>query len=139
MSISPRDLWPEDIAVNEVLAPVAILKHQAALLGERTKNLVEGSVTQRKRQFSDDIGFTYDFYLVAPALDFYRYRLFSISHSVDFYPLSIQDSGVFELDGRESKLEVNDEEGFIHVLAKIFSSEKTKGIISSLLAQSRVA
>jgi hypothetical protein len=137
MSISPGDLWPEDIAVNEVLAPVTILKHQASLLGERTKNLVEGSVTQRKRQFSDDTGFTYDFYLVAPALDFYRYRLFSISHGVDFYPLSIQDSGVFDPDGRESKLKVNDEDEFIHALAKIFSSEKTKGIISSLIAQSR--
>lgn len=135
MSISPRDLWPDDIAVNEVVAPVAILKHQASLLGERTKNLVEGIVTQRKREYGET-GFIYDFYLVAPALDFYRYRLFSISHTVDFYPLSIQDIGGPDLDGHASKLKVNDEEEFLQALAKVFSSEKTKGIISSLIAQS---
>jgi hypothetical protein len=135
MSISPRDLWPEDIAVNEVVAPVAILRDQASLLGERTKNLVEGRVTQRESHYSEP-DFVYDFYVVAPALNNYRYRLFSISHSVDFYPLGIQE-GVFDLAGRDSELKVNDEEEFLQTLAKIFSSERTKGIISSLIAQSR--
>jgi len=136
MSISPRDLWPEDIAVNEAVAPVAILKDQASLLGERTKNLVEGRVTQRDRSYSDP-DFTYDFYVVAPALNNYRYRLFSISHGVEFYPLRIQESGTFDADGRDFELKVNDEDELLETLAKIFSSQKTKGIISSLIAQSK--
>ncbi|MEK6301201.1 MAG: hypothetical protein AABO41_10805 [Acidobacteriota bacterium] len=133
MSISPRNLWPEDIAVTQIVAPVAILKEQAALLGERTKNLVEGRVTQRKRDFMDFSKLTYDFDLVAPALDHYQYRLFSISHNVEFYPLTIDNSDALN----DSQLHVNDEEEFLHALGQIFSSEKTKGVIKSLVAQSR--
>jgi hypothetical protein len=153
MSISPRNLWPEDIAVTQVVAPVAILKEQASMLGERTMNLVEGRV---KQNFSDsgglrfpkpsgksrathsgddlyDSDFSYDFDLVAPALNNYRYRLFSISHGVEFYPLLITNSAALTGDG----IEVPHEEGFLAMLEMIFSSEKTKGIISSLIAQSR--
>jgi len=136
MSISPRNLWPEDIAVNEVVAPVAILKDQASLLGERTKNLVEGRVTQREHHFHEP-DFVYDFYLVAPALNNYRYRLFSISHDVQFYPLAIEEGGVSDLNGRDSQFQVSNEEEFLEALATMFSSERTKGIISSLIAQSR--
>lgn len=135
MSISPRNLWPEDIAVSEVVAPVSILKDQASLLGERTKNLVEGRVTQRERFRKPD--FVYDFYIVAPALNNYRYRLFSISHDVEFYPLAIDESGVFDADGRDFEVQASNEEEFLEALATIFSSERTKGIISSLIAQSR--
>ena len=133
MSISPRNLWPEDIALTQIVAPVAILKEQAALLGERTKNLVEGRVTQRKRDYLYPLTLTYDFDLVAPALDHYQYRLFSISHDVEFYPLTIDNSDALN----DNQLHVNDEEEFLSALGQIFSSDKTKGVIKSLVAQSR--
>ena len=90
MCISPRNLWPEDIAVTDAVAPVSILKEQASLLGNRTRNLVEGSVSRRIDidSFGDD-SFWYEFDLVAPALNRYQYRLFSIKHSINFYPLTI--------------------------------------------------
>jgi hypothetical protein len=137
MSISPRNLWPEDIAVTDVVAPVTILKEQASLLGERTKNLVEGSVvtpgTVRGVDFMLKNRFSYGFDLVAPALNNYRYRLFSISHGVEFYPLTINGSEALTSD----EFHVNNEEEFLKALEAIFSSDKTKGIISSLIAQSR--
>ena len=153
MSISPRNLWPEDIAVTQVVAPVAILKEQASKLGEITKNLVEGSVKQnfsdlggllfpkpsrksRATHSEDDLyegDFRYDFDLVAPALNNYRYRLFSISHGVEFYPLII--TNCVALNGSDHQ--ITDEEEFLTALETIFSSEKTRGIISSLIAQSR--
>lgn len=135
MSISPRNLWPEDIAVTDAVAPVSILKEQASLLGERTKNLIEGSVSPSFR----DLGlilrkdrFSYDFDVVAPALNGYRYRLFNISHGVEFYPLTIDSAAL-----NSPPFNVNNEEEFLKAIEAIFSSEKTKGIISSLIAQSR--
>lgn len=127
MSISPRNLWPEDVAMTDALAPVTILKEQASLLGQRTRNLVEARVSQRQ---SSKFDFCYYFELVAPALDNYIYRLFQILHNVEFYPVWID---FFEV----SPIEVQNEDEFILELEKIFSSEKTKRIISSLIAQSR--
>ena len=135
MSISPRNLWPEDIAVTGAVAPVSILKEQASLLGERTKNLVEGKVSPGHGIGVDLLlqnRFSYDFDLVAPALNNYRYRLFSISHFVEFYPLTIASAPL-----NSNEFQVNYEEEFLKALERIFSSEKTKRIISSLIAQSR--
>src|SRR6185436_13952765 len=132
MSISQRNLWPEDIAVTDAVAPVSLLKEQAALLGERTKNLVEGSVTSgvgKSLALMLEGGFTYDFDIVAPALNYYRYRLFSISHGVELYPLTISGTDALNSD----EFEVNNEEEFLKALETIFSFEKTKRIISSLI------
>ena len=41
---SMNDLWAEDIGVTTVKTPVAILKEQASLLGNKTQNLVIGEV-----------------------------------------------------------------------------------------------
>jgi len=134
MSISPRNLWPEDIAVTDAVAPVSLLKEQASLLGDRTKNLVEGRVTPgvgKSVALMLEGGFTYDFDIVAPALNNYRYRLFSVSHGVEFYPLVI-DAPPFSV----AELHVENEEEFLKTLEAIFSSDKTKRIISSLIAQS---
>lgn len=133
MSISPHNLWPEDIAVTGVVAPVTILKDQASVLGQRTKNLVEGRVKQGTGDPLGNNKFSYDFDLVAPALNNYRYHLFSIWHGVEFYPLIISSSAAFP--GVE--LEVPNEEEFLNALGSIFSSEKTRRVITSLIAQSR--
>ena len=39
-----NDLWPENIADSNLVTPVSILKQQAALLGEKTRQLVKGEV-----------------------------------------------------------------------------------------------
>jgi hypothetical protein len=128
MSTSTRNLWPEDIAVTDDVAPVTILKEQASLLGQRTQNIVEAYVIKPKYATHRDPPFRYNFYLMAPALD-YRYQLFTITHGLEFYPVSI----TFE----DLTVEIADEDGLMQELANIFSSEKTKRIISSLIAQSK--
>ena len=167
MSISARSLWPEDIAITEgQVPPVAILKEQGSLLGQRTKNLVTGRVTtDQEAGTEEDRGsrhaFRYGFDLVAPALG-YRYRLFSISHGVDFYPLTIhglafprkavrsREEAVTnkrslaeraklkgQKPGPQSEQTVDNEEEFLQALTTVFSSEETKRVISSLIAQSK--
>lgn len=135
MSISPRNLWPEEIDVSDVIAPVSILKEQASLLGERTKNLVEGRVMQSGPEIfaTNKAQFSYNFDLIAPALNNYRYRLFRIEHDVELYPLFIRDCEAFA----DKELEVLNEEQLLARLGDIFSSEKTLAVIKSLIAQSR--
>lgn len=47
MAASERSLWPQDLftAVKTQRTPLALLREQATLLGEQTKNLVEAKVT----------------------------------------------------------------------------------------------
>lgn len=47
------DLWPEDFASVGERSPISILKEQAAYLGKRTKNLVEGKVSKTGQSILD--------------------------------------------------------------------------------------
>jgi hypothetical protein len=81
-----EDLWPGEIENVEVKAPVVILREQAALLGSKTKNIVEAKITKYplsivKRDFQ------FGFFLRAPALSGYTYSLFSIAHDISLYPV----------------------------------------------------
>jgi hypothetical protein len=58
MATHPRDLWPTDIAVTTNLqTPVGILREQALLLGEKTKNVVGAEVISS----GNNISFTHSF------------------------------------------------------------------------------
>jgi hypothetical protein len=85
-----QDLWPEITFEEQLDSPVAILKEQAALLGDKTQHIVTAEVRPLGTSIADQ--FVNGFYLVAPVLENYRYRLFTISYSVDPYPV------IFELD-----------------------------------------
>lgn len=127
MAASQRDLWPTNISVlPDLRTPVSILREQASLLGEKTSNLVEGEV---RSQGDKNSQFVHTFFLIAPALDNYRYPLFTVTHKVELYPLSINFSNV--------GVHVNQEEDFIEQLKKIFSDERTMKVIQALIAQSR--
>jgi hypothetical protein len=72
------------------------------------------------------------FYLVAPLLEDYRYRLFTVEQPKpeQIYPLLIRDSPVGEV-------KVNSEDSFVDSLRKIFTNEKTQKIIEALIVQSQ--
>ncbi len=156
MEENKMDLWPEDIGVKPVKqrAPVMILREQASLLGQKTQNLIKGSVHQ-KSNIQEHGRLDYSFNILAPTLDNYRYNLFSITHEIELYPAEISpDDEIFKQikpdmwEKRESQIDsdmwdeheanvritVNSEEEFITVLRKILNSEKTKKVIDSLLA-----
>ena len=139
MSISPRNLWPEDITVTGQVPPVAILKEQGSLLGQRTQNLVVGRVSAADPEGPDsEQDFCYEFDLVAPSLG-YRYQLFKVQHGAEFYPLAIYwDSPDNEkLCNIAGEGGIEDEDQFLSALEIIFSSERTRKVIGSLIAQSR--
>jgi hypothetical protein len=119
----PEDLWPENIADSNLVSPVTILKEQAVLLGEKTKQLVQGEV---ETQALGNI-ITHRFNIVAPTLN-YRYELFKMSHQVAFYPLTLQFLSPTMIPS-EADLKEN--------LKRIFSSQHTLNVIHSILAQVR--
>ncbi len=125
MSSLSRDMWADDIAKSELLAPVAILREQAALLGPKTQNLIEAEV----RSESSGGEMDYDFDLVAPALGNYRYRLFWVRHGPVFYPLILNVGG--------TSVQISCQKEFIEALGNILSSEETRKVVHSLIAQAR--
>ncbi len=143
-----EDLWPEELEAAKIRPPVSILREQASLLGQKTKNLVEGDVIGIER--GKDI--SYSFSLVAPALSGYRYLLFTMSHDIRMYPLSINMEGEILVDvnpelyhgwgvGPDIYASVHNEVAeneaeFLTLLKKIFSATKTKQLIAAMLSQS---
>jgi hypothetical protein len=117
------DLWPPEVGTTTIVPPLAILRRQAVILGERTQNLIEGQVetlTQGER-------FRQRFYIVAPSLD-YKYLLFEIQHDVIGYPVT-----VVERDGIPFQLDTQEE--FVNWLKQTLSSDETRRVVASLLSQ----
>src|SRR5438067_362556 len=114
------DYWGE-ITKSEVRAPVTILREQAALLGTKTRYLVEAHVETVKYGTS----FMHKFNLVVPALDGYTYELFKVSHGIEIYPVRVSTLDV----------ELQNEAEFLAWLGNALSSDETKRIIANLLAQ----
>ena len=119
-----NDYWPANIADSNLTTPVTILKEQATLLGEKTRQLVEGEVVT---QTTGTLLFHY-FYVAAPTLN-YRFELFNISHGVNFYPLVLR-----YLNNTTS---LGSEEEFKAKLKEIFAAPHTLNVVHSILAQVR--
>ena len=127
MATTIEDLWPADFGIEDQTPPVTILRQQAAMLGKKTKNLVEGDVVTEATHAG---AFKHTFYLIAPTLDDYRYCLFYIHHEMLFYPLHI-----FDCSGQGKTC--SDEEAFYAALRDWFAAENTRKVISNLIAQSK--
>lgn len=134
------DFWGEIVPAQE-RTPLAILREQAALLGTKTKNLVEATVDT---SVTPDGQFVHRFTLVVPALSSYRFELFRIEHGVAIYPITV----ALEVPSAQlSRGPVNllvppslsphlqTEQEFVDWLHRKLSSAETKRIIANLLAQ----
>ncbi|MFN0124354.1 MAG: hypothetical protein ACKV2V_27965 [Blastocatellia bacterium] len=130
METQVRDLWPNDIGVldTDFLTPVGILREQASRLGEKTKNIVEARVSTSKNGPT----LIHTFTLVAPAMDNYQYALLGVSHpAFELYPVNIQ---YFPTN---AGLAARAQDEFLERLGQYLSTEKTRNIIQSLIAQSQ--
>ncbi len=145
MPATTKDLWPADIATKRVHAPLTVLREQAAFLGQKTSNLVQGNVVLNQR-VSNKGSFAYDFYIEAPTLDNYSYKLFSVYYSIGMYPLEInvEETILQEVsnaltikpdEAGDPTIFVENEEELVKALALIFKSNKTVKVIAALLSQ----
>jgi hypothetical protein len=85
MSTVKRDLWPEDIKADDVIAPSEILAFQADQLAERTNGLLSASIEAVESEDRIAIRFEIE---VTRCGD--RVRLFEVQHRLDYeYPVAI--------------------------------------------------
>lgn len=117
-----ESLWPEDIARATITTPIAILKEQAAILSDRTKNAVVAEVTS---DGAED-GIVVRFILFAPSLN-YRVKLFDLYQSIEIYPLTayVGDEGT----------RINNENSLKEWLRTVLASDRAKRIVQGLVAQ----
>ena len=97
------------------------MREQAALLGNKTQNLVEATV-ETGTQFGR---FKHPFLLLVPALGLYKYELFKIEHGVDLYPVSVS--------GRKEDQQLDNEQEFVDWLKAKLCDPETKKLIGNLL------
>lgn len=126
------DLWPENIQFvrEKFKAPVAVLREQAALLGQRTLNIVTAEVSHHRR---DTAAFTFFFYIVGPAISFYRWRLLIMSHNVPQYPLTLEVAPGVLAPQQSVVLSIKSHDEFLTALRRVFSADKTLRVIRSIL------
>ncbi len=127
----PQDLWPDLSNMAPIRTPFLVLKEQAALLGQKTHNIVTAQVQGPIRSSEGDDVCVY-FNLVAPALENYQFRLFEIVYSIiKPYPVRIFTHGL-----SLTPHAVISEEDLIEELKAIFSNRATVSAISAMVAQS---
>ena len=160
------DLWPEINIEADKDEPIQILKNQAEILANKTKNLITGDIVT-----NIEGGVIYHtLYLVAPVLDNYRFSLIKVAHTGVPYPLFVYDYSnenngakarnsskplllgavpeanssksieqLYEIDEfiiPEPDIIVRNPDEFKEELRKIFQSTETIRIINSLISQS---
>ena len=140
------DLWPEELAAVDQRTPLAILREQASLLGDKTQNIVVAAleeVSGVEPWCPRVLPFKYAFLLTCPALSHYRFRLFTIGYDIDMYPVyfdldsDVRDELIEKTNGKllapGNVIRASNEEDFTEVLKRIFSSKKTLRVIRALL------
>ena len=134
------DLWPKDLdqlTKSSAMAPVNILKEQAAILGKRTQGLLDAEAVPHRDPFQPK-NLIYSFEIVAAALQGYRYELFQIVHGPEMYPVTfkVETEMVNEIKpGSYGEIYVSNEEDFKKMLGLILNSRKARQVITGLLAQ----
>lgn len=129
-----NDLWPDFAPAEGELPPITILKEQASLLGLKLRNLIEADVETGTTDYQRFLRHT--LFLVAPVLNFYRYKLLDVEHlATQMYPVTIRVS-LDDPANTHSELKAENEVEFKDALRDVFASTQTKRVIENLLAQS---
>src|SRR4051794_15053321 len=85
MTATIPNLWPDSFGEPPEPTPVAILRQQGILLGQKTGNLVYGEVQSRALPSGE---FMHILQITAPLLAF-RQAVAVVIHKVDLYPLLV--------------------------------------------------
>ena len=118
-------LWPTDLIPSSRRTPEQILREQAADLRQKTGGALTGDVEAG----SSGDRITLDFFIVAPALEDYHYRLFKVRHAINPYDPPLE----LILSSRQIK-PAHSEEEFLTILRQVFESPQTRALVGDLLA-----
>jgi len=123
-----ESLWGELPETDLRRGPKQILQEQAMLLGDATKNILEGSVQSSIGDFQNTI--TLRLSIVAKLLGNYRFEVLTATYDpVKLYPVDLLGYDT------ENVRHVKDESGLKNELKRIFQSKQVRAAISALLRQ----
>jgi hypothetical protein len=125
--MNTENLWGQ-IPTSGPRPPVALLREQAAVIGQMTDNIIVGTVDSGRAGHD----FVFDLIVTAPALDNYMYTILSVRHGVDMYPLVLIDQT------NTRTFDCSNEDNFKDRLRDTLSSEKVHKVIAGLIEQSKV-
>lgn len=122
-----NDLWGDLPLTEKMRTPVGILREQAAIFDKKTNGLLLAHVNL------ETMGelFLINFYIVAPALNNYRYLVLDVEHEIKIYPLTLRHIAA------EETFDCNNESEFEIQLNKILTSDIVRSVIIGLFAQVR--
>ena len=134
-------LWPDDLPADTQKPPRVLMLEQALHLRKQTNSVLTADVIKRTVTHPDPVTFNYSFVLIAPALGNYTFSLINFDHPVELYPVKVivdeeMKASLPELFPKERTVMARDEEEFLEIVSRIFSSERTRKIIRGLLSQS---
>ena len=135
MATEIPNLWPESFGDPGPPTPVAILRQQGLLLGQKTSNLVYGEVHSRA---TGPGAFSHTFEIAAPLLA-YRHPVVVVTHGVNPYPAQLSPPQVTSGPDQyrmPPKVAANSSEEFLERLKAFFQSPETVRLLHSLVAQS---
>lgn len=136
------DLWPLDVKRLGLRTPETVLREQASLLKNKTNGIVLAGLSEVEISNENAAFLIYHFFLIAPRLEDYRFRLFAASYNYDLYPVvftldeDLRQELKEQLGEWEEPLTASEEEELESILRSIFHSKKTRLVIGSLLTQS---
>jgi hypothetical protein len=131
MNTTIPDLWPPDFGTSAQPSPAVILRQQAYLLGQRTKNFVIGEV-QSTGNPAD--GFSHDFTISAPLLN-YRQPILFVRHKIDRYPAELVARKVKTPSQIEPPILAKSADEFIQILRTMLARQDVVELIRALLDQ----
>jgi len=150
------DLWPDtDVTPIPGEAPATELRIQAKYLSDKTGGVLScylKTVNPNEDAANMDDGeFIYDFFLVAPKLE-YDVRLLRMRYPAAFYPLTVQattsvtaelsaalNAWVLAVEGYPTKFLIQNDVDLAVMLEAIFGATETLALLRSVIMQSETA
>jgi hypothetical protein len=121
-----EDFWG-DLPAVETSFPATILREQAELLERKTNGTLQAKIVSID---DDEDTISYEFDIIAPALNGYIYTVLEIFHDAEIFPLTVKDLN------KSEEYECRNEQELKTTLKQILGSDQTKKVIANLIAMS---
>jgi len=132
------DFWPAVIKETPGLVPpITLLKEAGTDLGDKTNHMLRGQVETNAS--GGDYDFEHIFYIVAPALDNYRYEILRVLHGITLYPARVIRRPAPNVFAPAVIEDAPDAAQLRKLLQAAFNDPTVQKAVGALLAQSKAA
>lgn len=128
-----NDLWGAMPPADTNPTAVSVLKDQGDLLSEKTNGVLLGSVVRRTTKIRDRDVLNFDFYIICPTQNHYRYEVLSLKqlNFPEAFPVEV----VWDNEKSQEDKIVETMDEFKGVVRDILQSERVQRVILNLLRE----